>query len=204
MKNFNQTKNKIYFMKFGLKAMLALEAIFMFSGGIFGPLYALFIREVGGSILDVGIASSIFLIVTGILTFIISRWENRLKHQEKLYLLGYLLTAISYLGYIFVTNRTEIFILQMFLGISQAIYLPVRDSLFTKFLDKGEEAKEWGEWETEAYIVPAFAALLGAWIAANYGFKNLFFIMSLISLAGVALGLKFFSLRKKSKRRSKK
>jgi len=183
-------------MRFGLKLMLVLEAFFMFSGGLFGPIYAVFVEQIGGSILDVGFAAFAFLLSTGVLVYAISKWENRIKHQEKMYLLGYSLTALGYFAYTFVTNRIELFMVQVFLGIAQAIYIPVRDSLYTKFLQKGQETFQWGHWEAENFIVPAVAAMVGSIIVSTFNFRALFFIMSLIGLFGVAYGIKFFYLQK--------
>ena len=67
-------------MKIGLKMMLVLEALIMFSGGLFGPLYALFVEGVGGSIIDVGIASSIFLMSAAVLIYLIGKWADKIKH----------------------------------------------------------------------------------------------------------------------------
>jgi|SRR3989344_3242067 len=184
-------------MKIGLKIMLFIEAMSMFSGGLFFPIYAMFVEQVGGNILDAGLAASAFLISTGVLVFIISRWEDRMKHQEKMYLLGYLLTAFGYFGYTFVTNRMELFMVQIFLGMSSAIYIPVRDSLFTKFIDRHHEASEWGDWEGEAYVIPAIAAVLGAAVAFEFGFKSLFITMSVITFIGFFLGYKMFSFKAK-------
>jgi MFS family permease len=188
-------------VKFSLKIMLLLEGLFMFSGGLFGPIYALFVDRVGGNILDAGLAAFAFLASTGILVFLISRWENREKHQEKLYLLGYLMTAIGYLGYVFVSSHMELIAVQVFLGIAQAIYLPVRDSIYTKAIRKGKEAVEWGKWEAESFIAPAAAAILGAMIAFTFGFRELFFAMFLISLVGVVIGLRLFMKRGKRAKR---
>lgn len=181
--------------------MLLLEGLFMFSGGLFGPIYALFVDSVGGSILDAGMAAFAFLASTGILVFVISRWENRQKHQEKLYLLGYLMTAVGYVGYIFVSSHLELIVVQVFLGVAQAVYLPVRDSIYSKAVKRGSEAADWGKWEAESFIAPAVAAVLGASIAFALGFQALFFAMFLISLVGVVIGVKLLHAKVKRAKR---
>lgn len=172
--------------------MLLLEAFFMLSGSLLTPIYAIFVQNVGGDILDAGIASFAFMVSTGTLVFFLSRLENKFKHQERLYLLGYVLSAIGYTFYLFVTNKFELFAVQVFLGISYALYLPVRDALYTRFLDKGKEALEWGEWETEDFVIPAIAAIVGAGVASTFGFQYLFMMMSGISMIGFFLGLYYF------------
>jgi MFS family permease len=196
-------------MKLRLKFMLLLEAFFMLAGGLFNPLYALFVEQIGGTIIDVGIAASLFLVSTGVMIFFIGRWEDKFKHQEKLYMLGFLIAGVGYLAHSLVTTRFELFAVQIFLGVAVAIYTPVRDSLYTKFIDKGREASEWAGWEAENYIVPAIAAIVGATVVAEFGFQTLFFLMFAIAMVGFFVGLNFFhksraGRRKTSRKRKKK
>jgi len=177
-------------MKKGLKILLTAEALINLSGGFFGPIYAIFVQQIGGNILDAGGAYSIYLLAAGILVFLISRWEDHIKHKENLVIAGYGLTCLGFIGYLFVQNPIHLFIVQAILGLALAVNAPAYDALYSKFLDKGKFASEWGLHETQYYLVTAIGALIGAFIADIYGFRRLFMTMAAVSFIGFLISLK--------------
>jgi hypothetical protein len=64
---------------------------------------------------------------------------------------------------------------------------PAFDALYSRSLDKGREAQEWGLWEMIYGYTGAASALIGAAIVSVLGFGNLFIIISLMSF--IAAGL---------------
>ncbi|MBI4058033.1 MFS transporter [Candidatus Microgenomates bacterium] len=178
-------------MKHIQKILLLSQGFLISAFAMLSPIYAIFVERIGGGILAASSAAMIFSIATGIAVYIISRWEDSVKHQEKLLRLGYALSALGFLGYIFVKNVYHLFVVQVLLGLSVAVRSPAFDALYSKSLDHQKRASQWGNWETMAYLVSATAALVGGYIATNFGFKSLFMVMFICSL--VAL---LFSLRK--------
>ncbi|MBU2639985.1 MAG: hypothetical protein KKG75_04770, partial [Nanoarchaeota archaeon] len=71
-----------------LKILLMTSALFILAGGLFGPIYAVFVEEIGGDLLTAGAAYSVFAIVTGGIIFFLAKWEDKVKHQEKLVVFG--------------------------------------------------------------------------------------------------------------------
>lgn len=176
-------------MKLGLRLMLFMESIFIFAGGLFGPIYAIFITKVGGSLLDVGIASFLYFITSGILMLLISKWEDHQKHKENLYIFGYFLSAWSFLGFLVIDTTYQLFALQIVQGIGLAISTPVRDALYAAYIQKGKEASQWGYWEFVSSAAYGIAALGGGYLAAVYGFKVLFAVI----FAALIIGIIIFS-----------
>ena len=72
-----------------LKILTLASGLFIFAAGLFGPIYAVFVEDIGGDILTAGMSYSIFAIIAGVLTFLISRWEDHVKHKEKLVVILY-------------------------------------------------------------------------------------------------------------------
>lgn len=167
-------------MKKGMKILLIIEALVALAAGLFGPIYAIFVESIGGDILTAGGAYSAYLFSAGILIFLISRWEDHVKHQENLIIIGYGLRFIGFIGYLFVQSPLHLFIVQAILGISLAIDAPAYDALFCKNLEKGKFASGWGFYDAESYIVGGVAAVLGAFIADLYGFRMLFGLMAIL------------------------
>jgi hypothetical protein len=83
----------------------------------------------------------------------------------------------------------QLLVVQVLIGLSLALSSPAYDALYSKSLEKGKEASQWGDWESMDFIVSAFAAIIGSAIAMAFGFATLFFIMFLISLAGVFVSI---------------
>ena len=163
-----------------LRILLGAEGFSILAAGMFGPIYAIFVENIGGDILEAGGAYALFCLAAGILMFLMGRWEDRVKHKEKLVIIGYLLGSVGILGYIFISSPLHLFIVQIILGLSEAIGSPAYDSMYSRNLDKGKYASEWGVYESMDYIVTGIAAVFGALIAATFGFQYLFIIMFLL------------------------
>lgn len=172
-----------------LKILLTSFSLIILAGGLFGPLYAVFVENIGGGLISAGGAYSFFSISAGVLMFLMGKWEDRVKHQEKLVVVGYLLSSFGFLGYLFIDRPIELFIVQIILGVAEAMWMPAFDSLYTRNLDKGKFASEWGIWDSLYFIIGGISAAAGGVIAKMYGFKFLFVVMFLLSLSGFVVSL---------------
>ena len=61
------------------KILLLASSLWYFGEGLFGPLFAVFAEKVGGDIMDITWAWSLYLIVTGIAYVAIGKLFNRTK-----------------------------------------------------------------------------------------------------------------------------
>ena len=188
-----------------LKVLIATSVLFTMAGGMLGPIYAIFVKEIGGDILSAGEAYAVFALAAGLITLVISKWEDHIKHIEKLVVFGYLLSTIGFFAHLYVKTPYHLFLVQMLFGFSAAILNPAYDALYSKYLQKGKIASQWGLWEAENMIVTAIASVIGAYVAKVYGFKTLLVLMFVFSDIGLiaSLGLlsrklvaKIFSLKK--------
>lgn len=78
-------------MKRGIKFLLLSDTWVTLALGMIGPIYAIFVEDIGGDILDASWAYFAFMITSGVVMYLISHWEDRVKHKEKLVTLGYCL-----------------------------------------------------------------------------------------------------------------
>ncbi|NOX71201.1 MAG: MFS transporter [Candidatus Micrarchaeota archaeon] len=180
-----------------LKILLSSSGLFMLAGGLFGPIYAVFVENIGGDLLTAGAAYSAFAVAAGIMIFLLGRVEDRSRYQEIFVIAGFSINCTGYLGYIFVSNPFQLFIVQIIFGIGEAISTPAFDGLYSKHLDKGKYASEWGIWESMQWILTAIAAGAGGFIASAYGFRILFIMMLLLSIAGLVVSSLLLHRRKK-------
>lgn len=176
-------------MKRELKLLLVISALFTLAAELFGPIYAVFVEQIGGDLLTAGGAYAAFAIATGVLIFFVGKWEDHVKHMEKLIVVSYLLNVVGFAGYLMIRAPVDLFIVQVVFGIATAVNVPAFDGMYSRFLDKGRYASEWGLWESQYYIVVAVAAVAGGYLAEVYGFMMLFQVMLGISVMGFLVSL---------------
>ena len=179
-----------------LKYLLVAEGFWMLAAGLFGPIYAIFVIRIGGNILEAGAAYAAFSLAAAIMVFIISRWEDHVRHKEKLIVIGHTIGAVGILGYLFVASPAHLFIVQIMLGVAEAISLPAFDGIYSRHLDRGRFASEWGMYETMDYLVAGVSAGVGGLIASMFGFQVLFMSMFVLSLVSIAVSVKLYYLNK--------
>lgn len=98
---------------------------------------------------------------------------------------SYFLYFIGFVSYIFVQSVAQLFLVQIFFGISFAIAIPAFDAFYSRSLDRGRESSEWVVWESGSRIIAAAAAFAGGYIASVFGFRQLFIFMSFFSAVSV-------------------
>ena len=162
-------------------------SFFVLAEAMFGPIYAIFVKNVGGDILAAGSAWAIFLLVSGIGIFLMGRVQDKFKSDKKFILLGYSFNSLGFLGYYFVSNVIQLFLVQVVLGIGTMIVVPARDSFYTKYLEKGKFPSQWAAWESLWFIVAGIASFTGAFLTKIFGFKFLFLVMFFLSLIGLII-----------------
>ncbi len=180
-----------------LKILLTSSNLFLLAGGLFGPIYAVFVEQIGGDLLTAGGAYGAFSISAGILIFFLSRWEDHVKHQEKLVIIGFLLNCMGYAGYLFIRSPIDLFIVQIMFGIGEAVNTPAFDGLYSRHLDRGKFVSEWGMWESMYRIITAAAAAAGGLLALMFGFRLLFAVMLIISVTGLLVSVLLVYPRKR-------
>lgn len=168
-------------MKQGIKILLLADMWATFAIGMLGPIYAIFVERIGGDLLDASWAFFAFMITSGVVMYFISHWEDHVLHKERLVTLGYTMTAVGCLMYVFVDSQLMLIMTQIVLGLAEAVLVPAYDAMYSHFLDVEKAASEWGDWEAMRYIVTALAAVAGGYVVHLFGFSALFIIMAIVA-----------------------
>lgn len=166
-----------------LKILLATNGMYYVAGAMLGPIYALFVEEIGGDLLDASYAFSIFAIVAGITAYFSGKYTDKIKENELIISLGYLIIGLGYFYYIFVDSVPQLFIAQALIGLGGAIYSPAFDAIYSLKLKKGHAGGAWGIWEVMYYFSTAAGALIGGFVVTYFGFTPLFIIMGLLAVS---------------------
>ncbi len=175
-----------------VKYLVLSDLIFFAGWGLITPIFAIFIVNSiqGGSILVVGIASSIYWILTSILRIPFGIFLDNHKGEKDDYFFlvaGLFIASLIPFGYIFSKLPWHIYILQAIYGIGLAMSFSGWSAIFTRHIDKGKEATEWGLDATSVGLGTGVSALIGGLAVSQFGFKPVFVVVGILGLIGVAL-----------------
>mgnify|MGYP001562041794 CR=1 FL=1 len=172
---------RFYFNR-ALRILLATNAAVIFAGAMMAPIYAIFVQKIGGDILDAGLTSGVFALVSGLAVLIFGRVSDRMKDSEMLVIAGYFILGIAFFLYNFVDTVLSLFMVQALIGLGYAATAPAYDALYTKHVDGHRSGWQWSGWEAMAYFTTAAGSAAGGFVVSWFGFNALFVTMSVLCL----------------------
>jgi len=168
-----------------LKLMLVVSGLFVFAFGMFTPLYAIFVKDIGGDITTASSAWAVFSLVAGLTTFITGSWENKIKETEIGIVWSQFIIGLAYTFYYFTDFFSNgilmLYLAQAILGLGMAFFWPAFHAVYAKHVEPTKSAWQWSLYDGLAYLTPAIAAVLGGWLVKHYGFDVVFLIMAVLS-----------------------
>lgn len=173
-----------------LQTLYIFNGIFVFAAALLGPLYAIFAESINLSIISISASISVLLISAVTFTLIIRSLGDRIQEKEYLLLGGFVVRAVAWFGFLFVTSLPTLLIIQVLLGLGEALGSPAFNTIFATHLDKGHQIEEFANWHIIAAITAAAGVFIGGLIVSNFGFAPLFVTMgslAVVSFMGVAL-----------------
>ena len=163
-----------------LRVLLITDGLVLIAGAMLGPIYALFVEKIGGSLLDASLSGGIFAFAAGITTLIAGKFADEFKENELIVVAGYIVMGIGFILYIFVNSVWSLFGVQALIGFAEAFYSPAFDAIYSKHLTKKKAGREWGAWEAINYFSTAIGAAIGGFIVTTFGFNVAFTIMGML------------------------
>lgn len=162
------------------KILLYSNNLWVFGEGMLGPLFAVFAERIGGSILDISWAWSIYLVVTGVLVILIGKISDVKISKEKLLITGSFLNAILTFGYIFVSSPMQLFLIEAGLGVAAALSSATWSALYAKHGNTSKSGYLWGLANGQAQLTMGIAIIAGGFIVNHFSFIALFITMGII------------------------
>jgi len=175
----------LFFNK-ALRILLFTNALVLIGGAMIGPIYALFVENVGGSLLDASITGGIFALAAGVTTLIAGKYADKMKEDEIIIALGYVALGVGFILYMFVNSIWFLLLVQALIGFSEAFYSPAFDALYSKHITPTKAGREWGAWEALNYFSVFVGALAGGFIVTYFGFNTIFMIMAVLCFSSAA------------------
>lgn len=166
-----------------IRILLVTNGLILIAGAMLGPIYALFVEKIGGDLLDASYAFGAYALAAGIATLVSGRYADKLKENELIVVVGYGIMGLAFLGYMLVNSIWSLLVIQMIIGLGEAIYVPAFDAIYSKYLDGHKSGREWGAYEAISYFITALGAISGGFLVTLFGFNMIFVAMGLLSFA---------------------
>ena len=171
-----------------LKYLLLTNSFFLFANNLFAPLFALFIQKIDSAVFHVGGIWSTYIFGVGILTFILSRYENHIEYADYFLIAVFFFRMIGWIAYYFSTQLWHLYLIQIIMAIGEALGSPSYNVIYSRFLTKGKYGSDWGLNTSITSFVIGFASLFGGLIVQYFGFDILFIIMIVSSIISIIIG----------------
>lgn len=175
-------------MNKSLKILLAVNSIFVLAANLLGPLYAVYLEGLGGSIAMVSGTWSVMLLTTTLVNFVLIRYGDRIIEHEYLLIVGFILRSLAWIGFVYAPSISAIILLQIVIGAGEAVGSTGFEALMAEHLDKSGHIRDYAVWKTISSVLAAIATLMGGLIATWYGFNPMFYFMG-----SVAFGCAIFT-----------
>lgn len=170
-----------------LKSVLLSNYGAVISMGLFTPIFALFVVELGGGAFQVGAAAASYYFLAGVCMFSIRRWLDSPRMLPKIYCLGYVLGGLAALSFIFVSELWQLFLVQTLHALATACRVPAQRALYAEHEDKGKEGSEWSIMEGGDFMILGVAALAGGAVVATISFDIIFGLMALLQFGAAIM-----------------
>lgn len=164
-----------------LKTLFTINSIFVFAGALFGPLYAIYVQGFDSKVLAVSASWAVFMVSSTVFMYFTSKYGDKVKEEEYLLAAGFLVRSIAWVGYLFVTNLTGLMMIQIVLGLGEALGTPSWSSIFAKHLDGKRGIMDYSSWNIVNNLVVAAANVTGGLLVTKFGFNVLFIFMGALA-----------------------
>jgi MFS family permease len=161
------------------RTLLFANNLWYLSEGMLGPLFGIFCAKFQSSPLDISWVWALYLISVGVVVIGLGYLSDFI-YKEKLLVVGYALQTIFTFCYILVSNKHQLALLQVGLGISGGLSTTTWYALYARYEDKTHEGLTWGLANGLSSIYTGVALLCGGLVIANFSFEVLFIIMGCI------------------------
>ncbi|MFA5742936.1 MAG: MFS transporter [Candidatus Paceibacterota bacterium] len=168
------------------------DLVFWTGWGLIGPVFAIFILQniEGGSIAVVGFATAVYWIVKSILRIPIGLFLDSFKGEKDDYWFmtgGLFIAALIPFGYVYAFLPWHLYLLEAVHALAMAMSLSGWAAIFSRHLDKGKEATEFGLDATAVGLGTGISGALGGLALTYFSFQQVFVVTGFLGLLGALL-----------------
>jgi MFS family permease len=182
-----------------IKYLILSDFVFWSGWGLISPIFAVFVVEKiqSGTLAVVGLASGIYWVLKSLLRIPIGIFLDSRKGEEDDFwflFFGLILSSLVPFGYLMAKYPFHIYLLQSLQAIAMAMTFSGWTAIFTRHIDPGKEATEWGLDATFVGLGIGISGILGGLIANAFGFQAVFVLVGILGLVSAFLLLGILKL----------
>jgi hypothetical protein len=190
MDNMSKPINKV------IRVLISSDIVMSAGWGFLGPVFAIFIVQniVVGSVTQAaevaGFASLTYWVLKSFLQIPIGKYLDK-NHGEQddfwFMFIGTFLSAFVPLIYMLASKPLHVYAAQCVQAVAMAMVIPSWSAIFTRHIDHGAEAYEWGLRSTGLGFSSGIAGAVGGIMVAFFGFKIIFVLVSIFTIISSVL-----------------
>ncbi|MFH1623364.1 MAG: MFS transporter [Candidatus Aenigmatarchaeota archaeon] len=163
--------------KFGNFSYLLISSLITaLMGGIFGPFYVLYVQKIGG-LENFGFAFGIFTIASSLTSYVVGRYSDRIGRKPFMIFSSFV-GAVLMLAYTFITSVAQLFVIQLFFGINDAIWSISEKTFLGDITKKKSRGRTMGKYDLAIGLMQGIAMLFGGILVNRMGFEIIFYLMA--------------------------
>lgn len=173
-----------------IKVLIVSDFFLNCAWGLLTPIFAIFLvqsitnGDTAKAAEVAGFGTLFYWVVKSILQIPISKYLDK-NHGEKddflFMLLGTFIMSLTPFGYLISTQAWHTYIFQILHAVGSAMMIPSWYAIFTRHIDKGKEAYEWGIDSTMLGFGAGITGAIGG-VMALFGFKLIFIFSGVFNL----------------------
>jgi len=169
-----------------LKVFTAVSSIWGIVFGLIGPFYAVYIAKISGGMEKLGLAFSIMILVQAFTSYFVGHYSDKLGRKPFLFASAYTDACVLF-AYTLVTEAYQIYILQAFLGVTNAVSTTARESLLADLTKRERRGSQIGKYNGMVNVFSAVGMTAGGYLTKYYGLKSIFYFGSVIIILSTIL-----------------
>ena len=166
-----------------LYLLIYAYAFSTFASGILMPIYAFYVKKIGGGIIETTWAIGLYSVLCGIGTIYIHKTNWSRKYRKNLLWIGWLCWVLAMSSYLIIKTILVLYVAQILIALSEAITEPIFDAEFSERAS-ANFSDSWALFNGVISIFSGIATFAGGFIATYYGFDALLYcVIAMASLS---------------------
>jgi MFS family permease len=167
-----------------------------FAVNLLGPFYAIYLENFHIDFFMISLITATNPVSKVFFGWLYTIFSKKFQLDLEVFFFSLLLISVAYLGFAFATDVIHIFIVQIIIGLSDAIRVPTENYLLVKNTNDDNCKYHFSLKSIGCDLAVVISLLTGGLIVKNLGFESLFFIMAGITMiTTIAIGYKILRNR---------
>jgi len=166
------------------KLLLTSNSIAYFAFQLIGPFMAIFLNQIGGGIENLGMLYGVSLLFNSVASFYVGKFSDKIGRKPFL-VISSILSSVFILGYLYVKNLSQLYVLQAVYGINNAAWSISEQAFLADITKKRTRGKMIGIYNLILGILMSIGLMIGGMLIGKFGFKIIFYSVSILNLISV-------------------